>query len=69
MAASSDLAMAKPRSKRKQDGELVTASWESFRANQEALEAHLGPDGAQLARERAQRLVSGGWAAAWPAIE
>ena len=69
MAASSDLAMAKPRSKRKQDGELVTANWEGFRSQQQAMEAHLGPDGAAEARERAQALVSGGWAAAWPAIE
>ena len=69
MAASSDLAMAKPRSKRKQDGELVTASWESFKTNQEALEQALGPAGAAEARARAQRLVYGGWSADWPAIE
>ena len=69
MAASSDLAMAKPRSKRQPDGELTAGHWEGFRSQQQAIEAHLGPDGAAEARERAQRLVAGGWAAAWPAIE
>lgn len=53
----------KQRSKRKQDGELVTASWEGYRSQQKALEAHLGADGLKAAQQRAQALVEGGWAA------
>ena len=63
------MAMAKPRSKRQPDGALTAGRWEGFRSQQQALEAQRGPDGAAEARERAEALVSGGWAAAWPAIE
>lgn len=59
----------KRRSKRKQDGELVTASWESFRSQQQALEAHLGADGLKAAQQGAQALVQGGWGACWDRIE
>ena len=59
----------KARSKRQPDGELTTGRWEAYLGNQEALEQRLGRDGAAEARERAQALVEGGWAAAWPAIE
>jgi hypothetical protein len=60
---------SKPRAKRSETGELTTGLWETFRANQQALEARLGADGAADARARAEALVSGGWGAAWPAIE
>ena len=59
----------KRRSKRKQDGELVTASWEGFRSQQQAMEAHLGADGLKAAQQRAQALVEGGWGAVFDRIE
>ncbi len=35
----------------------------------EALEAALGPDGAEEARQRSQPLLEGGWGADWDRIE
>ena len=58
----------KRRSKRQPDGELTAGRWEQLNSNQAALEDHLGADGAQLARQRAEALVSQGWAACWDRI-
>ncbi len=59
----------KPRAKRSETGELTTGRWDQLNANEKALQQALGADGAAMARARAEALVSGGWGAAWPAIE
>jgi hypothetical protein len=59
----------KRRSKRQPDGELVGGRWEGYLANQGALEQALGVDGAAMARQRAEALREGGWAACWDRIE
>jgi hypothetical protein len=58
----------KPRSKRTETGELVARRCEQLDTNQAALVAHLGADGAAMARQRAAALLEGGWGACWSEI-
>ena len=58
----------KPRSKRSETGELTTGRWEGLNANEKALEARLGADGAAMARARAAALLEAGWGACWSEI-
>jgi hypothetical protein len=57
-----------PRSKRSETGELVARHCEQLDANEKALEARLGADGAAMARARAAALLERGWGACWSEI-
>lgn len=48
---------------------LTAGRWESYLANQEVVEGHLGADGTAMARQRAAALLEGGWGAVFDRIE